>query len=143
MKLQSHLYALKAYYICLYSWALYLNPCIVCSTIQQLRFIGFHLEPLLFLYLWVYRAYSRNLGQHLVLARKGTFSKKRVPEISPYSIPFLSVLHQNKVLHNFPKREQHPTVGCIKGIDLGLMGHFNMVGAKAGVAACINEIESI
>ena len=42
---------------------------------------------------------------------------------TPYSIPFLSVLHQNKALHNFHKREQHPTVGRTKGLDYGLMGH--------------------
>ena len=36
---------------------------------------------------------------------------------TPYSIPFLSVLHQNKALHNFHKRGQRPTVGRIKGLD--------------------------
>ena len=33
---------------------------------------------------------------------------------APYSVPFLSVLHQNKALHNFHKRGQSPTVGHIK-----------------------------
>ena len=59
------------------------------------------------------------------------------------SIPFLSVLHQNKALHNFHKRGQPPTVGHIKGLDQGLIGHSNMVGAKTGVVACINETDSI
>ena len=72
------------------------------------------------------------------------FEKKGTKNLTtPYSIPFLSVLHQNKALHNFHKRGQRPTVGRIKGLDQGLMGHSNMVGAKTGVAACINEIESI
>ena len=33
-----------------------------------------------------------------------------------YSIPFLSVLHQNKALHNFHKKEQRSTVGRRKGL---------------------------
>ena len=37
--------------------------------------------------------------------------------ITPYSIPFPSVLHQNKVLHNFHKWGNHLTAGCIKGLD--------------------------
>ena len=35
---------------------------------------------------------------------------------NPYSIPSLSVLHQNKFLHNFHKRRQHLIVGHIKGL---------------------------
>ena len=55
------------------------------------------------------RTYSRNLRQRLILARKDTFYEKRAPKISPpspspYSVSFLSVLHQNKALHNFCKR---------------------------------------
>ena len=73
--------------------------------------------------------------------------KKKKKEIknrnTPFSIPFLSVLYQNKALHKFHKRWQRPTVERIKGLDWGLMGYCNMVGAKTGVAACINEIESI
>ena len=50
------------------------------------------------------------------------FIKKQTKNLTtPYSIPFLSVLHQNKALHNFHKTGQRPT----------------------GVVACINEIESI
>ena len=56
------------------------------------------------------RAYSRNLGQRSILARKSTFlKKKRHQNFNPpplYSIPFVSVLHQNKALHNFRKREK-------------------------------------
>ena len=38
--------------------------------------------------------------------KKDTFFAKRAPKNSPlpYSIPFLSVLHQNKALHNFCQR---------------------------------------
>ena len=37
---------------------------------------------------------------------KMTFFRKKDPKnfTIPYSIPFLSVLHQNKVLHNFRMR---------------------------------------
>ena len=71
----------------------------------------------------------------ICLKKKGTKNFS-----TPYSIPFLNVLHQNKALHNFHKREQRPTVGCIRS-RLGLDGA--SVGAKTEVAACINEIESI
>ena len=54
------------------------------------------------------RAYSRNLGQRSMLARKDTYEKahfldKGTPKIYP---PHLSVLYQNKALHNFRKRSQ-------------------------------------
>ena len=56
-------------------------------------------------------AYSRNLGQRSILAKKALFWKKAPRNFtSPYSIPFLSVLHQSKVLHNFQKRGQHSIV---------------------------------
>ena len=42
---------------------------------------------------------------------------------TPYSIPFPGVLHQKKALHNFHKRTQRLSVGLIKGLDYGLMGH--------------------
>ena len=74
------------------------------------------------------RAYSRNLGQHSILARKGNFYekghffKKRTPKIppTPYSISFLSVLHQNKALHNFHKRGQHLIVERNTGLEYAL-----------------------
>ena len=80
------------------------------------------------------RAYSRNLGQRSILARKGTFLckkgislKKGPPKIhpSPYSIPFLSVLHQNKVLHNFRKREQRSIVERNIGLGYALITETN------------------
>ena len=37
------------------------------------------------------RAYSRNLGQRSILARKGTFYENSKNFTPPYSIPFLSV----------------------------------------------------
>ena len=44
------------------------------------------------------------------------FFEKKGPKIftTPYSIPFLNVLHQNKVLYNFHKRRQHSIVKCKK-----------------------------
>ena len=62
------------------------------------------------------RAYSRNLGQHSILARKNTFYEKRAffmkkmllfrkkSPLSSYSISFLKVLHQSKALHDSQKR---------------------------------------
>ena len=45
------------------------------------------------------------------IMKKGTFFKKRAPKIPPpYSIPFLSVLRQNKALYNFRKRGQRSIV---------------------------------
>ena len=84
------------------------------------------------------REYSRNLQQHSILARKETFYEKsalfyekkntfseiRAPKISPtpYSIPFLSVLHRNKALYNSCKGGQHLIVECNIGLDYALMG---------------------
>ena len=58
---------------------------------------------------WGPRVYSRNLGQHLVLARKGTLfwkkgTKNSISSPLLYSIPVLCVVHQNKTLHNFCKK---------------------------------------
>ena len=63
-----------------------------------------------------------NLEKPMILVKKGTFlgkKKKRARKnfTTPYSISFLSVLHQNKALHNFHKRGQCPIAGHIKGLD--------------------------
>ena len=65
------------------------------------------------------RASSRKLGQHPILPKKGTLFEKREHRnfTTPYSIPFLNVLHQNKALHIFHKRGQHLIARCIKGLD--------------------------
>ena len=46
---------------------------------------------------------------HLVKQSTHVFMKKGHQKSHPfsYSIPFLSVLHQNKALYNLHKREQH------------------------------------
>ena len=80
-----------------------------------------------------YRAYSRNLGQHAILARKSTFLWKKGTflktghqkfhphaPVPPYSIPFLtflSVLHQNKALCKFCKRVQRSIVERNIGLE--------------------------
>ena len=76
------------------------------------------------------RVSSRKFGQHPISAKMGILSwKKRTKKFTiPYSISFLSALHQNKTLHNFHKRGQGLTVGCIKG--LGQDGASNTVGSK-------------
>ena len=84
------------------------------------------------------RAYSRNLGQHSVLARKGTFyeetalffkkrhfKKKKAPECLPlFSIPFLSVFHQNKGLHNLQQKVQHLIVEHNIDLEYALIAVF-------------------
>ena len=54
-------------------------------------------------------ASSRILVQRLIYSKKGTLKKKKKKKstknfITPYLLPFLSVLYQNKALHNFQKR---------------------------------------
>ena len=72
----------------------------------------------LYIYTYITRAYSWNLGQHSILAKKGIF-KKYMPKkfTNHYSIRFLSVLHQNKILHNFCKRGKHSIFKLKKGLD--------------------------
>ena len=69
--------------------------------------------------------FSRNLGHHLILARKSTFYEKghlfekRAPT-PPYSISFLNVLYQNKALHNFCKGGQLTIVEHNIGLEYAL-----------------------
>ena len=64
-------------------------------------------------------SYSGNLGQHSILAIKGTFYEKSSPPPPPtsYSIFFLKVLFQNKFLSNFPRREQDSIVKRNIGLE--------------------------
>ena len=60
------------------------------------------------------------------IGQKGHFfEKKKCPQnfTPPYSIPFLSVLHQNKALHNFCKKEQRSIVECNIGLEYALLCH--------------------
>ena len=77
------------------------------------------------------RAFSKNLGQRSILAIKSTFLwkralffQKRTPKISPYSIPFLSVLHQNKALYDFWKKWQLSIVERNIGLKYDLYRFF-------------------
>ena len=74
-------------------------------------FIGFVNEPL--------RAY---LGQHSNFPERALLFEKRAPKnLTPnHSIPFLSVLHQNKALHSFCKRGQRSTVNYNIGLEYTL-----------------------
>ena len=76
------------------------------------------------------RISSRTFGQLPILAKMGIlFLKKGTNNLStPYSISFLSVLNQNKTLHNFHKRRQGLTIVRIK--RLGQDGPSNTVGSK-------------
>ena len=59
-----------------------------------------------------------NLVQRPILSKKSTFFEKKGTKnfTTPYSTPFVSVLYQNKALHNFQKRGQHLIGTCIKGL---------------------------
>ena len=65
------------------------------------------------------RVLSRKFGQLPILVKMGIFFLKKETKnfIIPYSVSFLSVLHQNNALHNIRKRGQRLTVGRIKGLD--------------------------
>ena len=51
--------------------------------------------------------------------KKGTKNLPPPPPL-PYSIPFLSVFHQNKNLHNFLKRGQRSIVEISMGLEYAL-----------------------
>ena len=74
----------------------------------------------------VNRTYSRNLWQHLILVRMGTFLWKKGPTnvTSPLFNPFSKCIaskYQNKVFHNFCKRGQHSIVECHIGLEYALV----------------------
>ena len=56
---------------------------------------------------WLYiagrAAFNISLKGHFFM-KNSTFFEKRAPKISPYSVPFLIVLHQIKALYNFRKK---------------------------------------
>ena len=64
----------------------------------------------------------------LDIGQKGHFFWKRGPQKfhptspRPYSIPFLSILHQNKALHSFCKRGQRSIVECSIGLEYARIG---------------------
>ena len=61
------------------------------------------------------RAYSKNYGSV-------RYWLEKAPAIPPsYSIPFLSVLHRNKVLYNFRKRGQRSIVKHNIGLEYVLL----------------------
>ena len=66
---------------------------------------------------------TKNLGQHSILSRKGTFYEKKKdpnPTPHPFSIPFLKALHQNKVFHDFPKTGHRSIVKRNTGLEYPL-----------------------
>ena len=67
------------------------------------------------------RAKSSKLGKHLILTKNGTFLKKKKKGsknfTSPFSVPFLNVLLQNKAYHNFHKKVWGLIAGRIKDLD--------------------------
>ena len=67
-------------------------------------------------------------GRHLILAKKSTFFEKKGTKNfpTPYSIPLLSILHQNKALHNFYKNGQGPISRVYKRPELG-SGHITIL----------------
>ena len=53
--------------------------------------------------------------QRSILAKNDFFEKGNQKFHQPYSSPFVSVLHQNKALHNFCKRGQRSIIELKKG----------------------------
>ena len=80
------------------------------------------------------RAYSRKLGECTILARNDNFFMKKGHQNPPYSIPFLHVLHQNKVLYNFCKRGQPSIVKHNIGLEYALYSEseHNLVQTSLG-----------
>ena len=84
--------------------------------------------------------YFRNSRQRSILAIKGTLYEKRhffekgAQKISPppYSITLISVLHENKALHNFCKRGQHWIVECNIGLEYALIRVKNIMTTQKG-----------
>ena len=76
--------------------------------------------------------FGPRLGKHPILAKKGTFHEKRGTKnfTSPYSIPFLSVLHQNKTVHNVLKMGQRLTAVGIKDLDRSVVRSHNVKKKK-------------
>ena len=72
-----------------------------------------------FIFYPLFRVLSRKLVQCLILFKKGTsFLKKGNKNFTtPCSVPFLSVLHQNKALYNFRKRGQRSIAERINSLD--------------------------
>lgn len=74
-------------------------------NIFTVRFLYYlNLYKILFVYVGIaVGAYSRKLAQLLILAKKSTknFTLPPPAPLPPNSVPFLSVLLQNKALHNF------------------------------------------
>ena len=60
---------------------------------------------------------------------------------TPNSIPFLSVLHRNRALHNFHKRRQRPIAGCIKGVDYALHLKWSFLCKALFPKCCVLSIE--
>ena len=75
------------------------------------------------------RAYSRDLGQHSISTRKGTFFWKKgtknftspFPHPPPYSVSLLSVLHRKKAFYNSCKRRQRSIVEHNIGLEYTLL----------------------
>ena len=65
-----------------------------------------------------FKAKSRKLGQQPILTKKGPLKKRGTKNFTtPCSIPFLRVLHQNKVLYNFHKRRQRLIARHIRSLN--------------------------
>ena len=61
------------------------------------------------------------IDENPILAKESSFLKRRASKRSPPFIqtlfnPFLSVLHQNKTLYNFHRREQRLIAGRIRAL---------------------------
>ena len=102
------LFYLQAFLLCTQTTSL--SNCFACS------FHNFELIFLSHILKTSFKAYSRTLGQRSILARKSTKNFTSRPHPSLFN-SFLSVLHRNKALYNFHKREQRSILDHNIGLE--------------------------
>ena len=87
-------------------------PSFLWKTYYEIQFSLLELQVFEFTKSYCYcicRTWSKKLGQYPILVKNSTFFKKSVQNNSPPRIQsqFLSILNQNKTLHNFHQSGQH------------------------------------
>ena len=83
---------------------------------------------------------ASNISQKGALFWKKKKKKENKTITTPYSIPFLSVLFQNKALHNLYRRGQHLIARHVKGPDVWKFSHKLFWDKKYQLWLCPNDI---
>ena len=130
------------YFVSISVFAVFLDsfcrPCCVCvlefqfcQNFEVLKFWSFdNFLFLFFVFSLKFVFVSPNREQGLIqktivvsnIGQKDTFLENKITKnfTAPYSTRYLSVLHQNKALHNFYKWRQRPVARHMKDLDQGL-----------------------